>query len=71
MPFQHEFKVANPSSYPRDDYVEVDMETLGVPASLNEKSLKLSRVRHEGTSGLRRSPFKSIRSWARTLPNGC
>lgn len=44
MPFQHEFKVANPSIYARDDYVEVDMETLGVPTSLNERSLKLSRV---------------------------
>ena len=49
MSFRHEFKVANPSSYPRDDYVEVDMETLCVPASLmNEKSLKLSRVTKEG-----------------------
>ncbi len=44
MSFQREFEVANPSIYPRDDYVEVDMDTLGVPASLDEKTLKLSRV---------------------------
>ena len=59
MPFQHEFKVANPSSYPRDDYVEVDMETLGVPASLNEKSLKLSRVTgHKEHQRLEEIPFQ-------------
>lgn len=56
MPFQHEFKVANPSSYSRDDYVEVDMETLDVPASLDEKSLKLSRV--TGHQRLEEIPFQ-------------
>jgi hypothetical protein len=38
------FRVANPSPYERSDYVEVDMELLGVPIHLNEKSLKLSRL---------------------------
>jgi hypothetical protein len=44
MPFQREFEVANPSSYVRDDYVEVDVARLEIPASLDERSLKLSRV---------------------------
>lgn len=36
-------EVANPSPYERTDYVEVDLESLGVDASLGEESLTLIR----------------------------
>lgn len=38
---QWEIKVANPSPSERSDYVEVDLESLGVPPSLGENSLRL------------------------------
>ena len=44
---QWEIKVANPSPYERSDYVEVDLESCGVPPSLDENSLRLFRKDNE------------------------
>jgi hypothetical protein len=49
-------KVANPSPYERSDYVEVDLESLGVDSSQDEKSLKLSRV--EGDNAPKEIPYQ-------------
>jgi hypothetical protein len=43
MPFKHTIKVANPSPYERSDYVEVDLESAGVPPDLDDKTLRLLR----------------------------
>src|SRR5438094_556381 len=45
-----EIQVANPSPYPRDDYVEVDLDWLGVPRHLDQHSLSLFRL---GPAGLK------------------
>ena len=42
--YQVEFDVANPSNYPRDDYVQVNLESLQVPKDLDETNLALFRV---------------------------
>jgi hypothetical protein len=34
MPFKHTIKVGNASPYERSDYVEVDLESAGVPTGL-------------------------------------
>jgi hypothetical protein len=44
MGYSKDFEVANPSSYPRSDYVDVDMQMLGVPKNLDQKSLRLFRI---------------------------
>lgn len=39
-------KVANPSPYERSDYVEIDdLGALGTPPELDEKTLRLTRLR--------------------------
>jgi hypothetical protein len=48
--YQKKFKVANPSPYERSDYVEVGLETLGVPPELDENSLKLFRLYEDNKS---------------------
>jgi len=55
MTFKHIIKVANPSPYERSDYVEVDLESAGVPSGLDDKSLRLFRV---WPSGLSVEPFQ-------------
>ena len=42
--------VANPSPYERSDYVEVDLESLGVDPELDESSLRLLRLNNGGSS---------------------
>lgn len=37
-------KVSNPSPYPRTDYVQIDLNKLGVPNHLEEKDLTLYRI---------------------------
>jgi len=44
MPKGWTIHVANPSSYPRSDFVEVSLEGLEVPVSLGAGSLRLWRV---------------------------
>ncbi len=39
-----QINVANPSPYPRSDYVEVDLKAMGVPSCLDEGDLKLFRI---------------------------
>jgi len=41
--------VSNPSPYERSDYVQVDLEELGVCPSFNENNLKLSRKNQDGS----------------------
>jgi hypothetical protein len=43
MPFQRIIEIANPSDYERNDYVEVDLESLNVPSDLDGTTLRLSR----------------------------
>ncbi len=45
MPWK--INVANPSDYMRSDYVEINLERLGVPAGLDKNNLKLSRLHGE------------------------
>jgi hypothetical protein len=46
--FQIAFDIANPSDYTRSDYVDVDLDRLGVPAGLGEPNLRLSRLERGG-----------------------
>jgi hypothetical protein len=41
---QYAIKIANPSPYERSDYVEVDLESVGVKSGLDSRTLCLSRV---------------------------
>ncbi len=50
MSFKHTIKVANPSSDERSDYVEVDLESAGVPPDLYDKTLRLVRNWRTGSS---------------------
>jgi hypothetical protein len=50
MPFKHTIKVANPSPYERSDYVEVDLESAGVPPDLDGTTLRLVREWPAGPS---------------------
>lgn len=43
------FKVSNPSAYIRNDYVEVALDRLKVPETLDESVLKLSRLHADGS----------------------
>ena len=52
---QWKIEVANPSPYQRSDYVEVDLESLGVDSNLDEKSLRLFR---KNDSMLEEIPFQ-------------
>src|SRR5688500_4216537 len=44
MPYKKVFEVANPSSYERSGYIEVDLNALDVPVSLGRNDLRLIRV---------------------------
>ena len=51
-----QIRVANPSSYSRSDYVEVNLDKLEVPPNLGEKSLRLFRL--EQGNSRREIPFQ-------------
>jgi hypothetical protein len=50
MGFRTQINVANPSSYFRSDYVEVDLKSYKMPIGLNEKNLRLYRYFEENKS---------------------
>jgi hypothetical protein len=49
MPVKKDFVISNPSGYPRDDYVELDLNSLEVPTGMDENSLRLFRQFKDGT----------------------
>jgi len=48
--------VSNPSSYTRDDYIEVNLQKIGVPSTLTENDLRLFRV--ESNQDKKEIPFQ-------------
>ena len=58
--------VANPSPYERGDYVETDLESLGVDPGLDESSLRLLRLHQDGQCA--EIPFQIDRVLGQDMP---